>query len=603
MSTISSERAESDNSKNEKNFERKGFFQKKFININFVFFLLCMGIIVQSMVVNGAYSVSLTTIQTYYKFTTVQLSLIDNFYNFSFGICAILLFISPISNKMLWVGIGVFSISMGCLIFILPAIFEQNNPANVVEPPVLCAASNPLEEIKTRVVRSKLYLAIMCIAYSIIGFGSAPLHTLTISFIAEHTSFRQGGLYNGIYYSFGAVGSIIAFIVHFFTVQIPINIAHNTNSLTPDSENWVGAYWVVYLIGFCLALLISLSILSFPPLPKKKDLNEKIVPAYSHLSFVMTWEVIKKAFKNIPFIFLTISMFFDGLVINGLTVFFPKLIETQFSVSSSRAALFSGSIFVFGSMIGLMCGGFTIKYFGWSYKKLIDRICFFSLIGSGFFLFLFFRCPTNQINGVTQGPNKSLKYTTSCAATCNCDIKDYAPVCLDHKKTYYSPCSIGCTQQSGVKGSIKFSLCSCGVEIPENTQVNKGACSSECRFIIPFLIFGFIAIILHYIIYTPEITFTIEISGQDSSISYLSFQQTILRLSYIIGSLLIGGLTDLSCSIWSSSQSGNSSSNCINYNLEKLSYSIAIPSVVCKLTATGFLFLASLFTKDPTTNF
>ncbi|KAF0988897.1 hypothetical protein HZS_3105 [Henneguya salminicola] len=481
---------------------------------------------------------------------------------------------------MKWIGMGMLSISIGCILFILPAILERNNSANLAEPRVLCEASGALDGSKVCVGGSKIYLTIMCMAYSIIGFGSAPLHTLAISYIAENTSCSRGGFYNGIFYSFSAVGSVFAFIIHFFAVQIPINSVHNKSYLTPASENWVGAYWVVYLIGFGLSLLISFPIMFFPSLSIKADFENKIVPIHKPFSLSTMWNVIKDAFQNIPFIFLTISMYFDGLVINGLTVFFPKYIETQFSIPSSRAALLSGSIFIVGSMLGLICGGAAIKYFKWSNKKLICRICLSCLIGSGFFLFLFFRCPTNLLYGVTQKPGKSLSYTTSCAATCKCDIKDYIPVCVDGKKTYYSPCSAGCVQQSGEKGALKFSQCSCGPEISENTQVNQGACSSKCRFIIPFFIFGFIAIILHFIIYTPEITYTIEASGKDSSLSYLSFQQTVLRLSYISGSLLIGGLTDLSCLIYSSSQGCNSSSNCINYNLRDLSYAIAIPSVV-----------------------
>ncbi|KAF0992158.1 hypothetical protein HZS_5931, partial [Henneguya salminicola] len=460
-----------------------------------------MGITAQSMIVNGAYSASFTTIQKHYQLSTFQLSLIDVSYNVSFGLLALLLVLIPIYREMLYIGIGMLIISIGCIIFILPVYLEQNNRSNQFVSRILCNALNNAEESMICVSESDKYLKIMSIANSFIGLGAAPLHVLAISFIAKNVRREHGAIYQAIYLSSASIGSTTGVLVHAFVIKNPLHTSQENIYSAPHNENWVGAYWIVYLVGCIFSFAIFIPIVFFPSLHKTENLDTIYVSMRNPISLSNMWNATNEAITNISFASLSCSMFFDGIVTSGLNLLLPKYIETQFGFSSSKAAFMSGGIFNIASMGGLLCGGFLIKYFGASNKNLIKKVKFIHLMGCGFFLFLFFRCPTRQIYGVTQMDNKLLKYANRCTAKCNCYIKDYIPVCVDETETYYSPCSIGCTQQSGSNGSLEFSLCKCGKKISKKQVVKQGICNSKCRLLIPFLICGFIAIYLHFLIY------------------------------------------------------------------------------------------------------
>ncbi|KAF0986870.1 hypothetical protein HZS_458 [Henneguya salminicola] len=110
-----------------------------------------------------------------------------------------------------------------------------------------------------------------------------------------------------------------------------------------------------------------------------------------------------------------------------------------------------------------------------------------------------------------------------------------------------------------------------------------------------FLILGFVYSVIEFIIYIPQITFTIGISEEkDTELTSLSIQQMLLRLFYMLESLLLSPLLDYSCVLFNPTTYCGQTINCINYDLKKLSYVIAIPSISCKLLSTLFLFYAAL---------
>ena len=64
----------------------------------------------------------------------------------------------------------------------------------------------------------------------------------------------------------------------------------------------------------------------------------------------------KMVFTCFPFVLITIGICLEAFVISSVTTFGPKLLETQFYVPASRAALLYGAVAVpvalFGNMLG-----------------------------------------------------------------------------------------------------------------------------------------------------------------------------------------------------------------------------------------------------------
>ncbi|KAF0989361.1 hypothetical protein HZS_7561, partial [Henneguya salminicola] len=575
------------------------FFPKKLSNINVALALLCLGIIGQSMMVSGALNVSISTIEREFHYNSFQVAFIDTAYNISFAVCAIIIGYIITTKKMRWIGTGLLFISLGCLLFIIPVFIKKYETMGLADTSLLCknvSTENIHEEICHS--GSKIYLVIMCLAYCLIGVGAAPLHTLAVSYINENNNRKDGGLYNGIYYAAAAFGPVITFVLYSLVIKIPIRNNQQNNFLTPESENWIGAYWLLYIIGCVLTFCTSIPMCLFPSIIKTnfKIRKQTVVPP--KITFSRFLKITKTISRNTPYIFICIGMFFDGMMNNAFGVFMAKYIEAQFRIPSGKAALFAGAIMVLGATLGLFCGGLLIKKFNWSNKVLINRIVFLSLLGACCLAFLFLRCPNSDIHGVAYTENSVLNFTTTCAHDCNCATGTYFPVCADGEKTYYSPCAIGCQEQKGKKGELEFSNCICVDDIYKDRRIIQGACSTGCKNMIIFLLLGFVCLVVEFIIYIPQITFTIGISHEgDTGLTSLSLQQMLLRISYMLGPLLLSPLLDYSCVFFNPATNCAQTTNCINYDLKKLSYVIAIPSISCKLLATLFLFFAALSTR------
>ena len=130
--------------------------------------------------------------------------------------------------------------------------------------------------------------------------------------------------------------------------------------LSPEDRNWVGAWWMGYLIGGFILLIPALPILGFPRFfpnadavrQQKREFEDDIIhqddSSLKHHDLSVVWPATKGLFKNVPFICICLSAACEGLTIGGFSTFFAKLIETQFNFTSADAGLYTGFIIVPG---------------------------------------------------------------------------------------------------------------------------------------------------------------------------------------------------------------------------------------------------------------
>ncbi|KAF0986197.1 hypothetical protein HZS_6592, partial [Henneguya salminicola] len=302
--------------------------------------------------VSGALNVSITTIEKEFQYNSFQVSFIDTAYNISFAICAIIIGYIITNNKIRWIGTGLLFISLGCLLFIIPVFIKNYDTVSLADSSLLCKTATT-ENIEKEACRSgsKIYLVIMYLAYCIIGVGAAPLHTLAVSYINENNNRKEAGLYNGIYFATSAVGPAITFVLYSFFIKIPIRNSQHNNFLTPESENWIGAYWVLYAIGCVLTFCTSIPMCLFPSLSKTNFKIRKSIVVQEKINFSRFLRITKIILRNIPYIFLCIGMFFDGMMKNAVGIFMAKYFESQFQIPSGKAALFAGVMMVLGTTL------------------------------------------------------------------------------------------------------------------------------------------------------------------------------------------------------------------------------------------------------------
>ena len=56
----------------------------------------------------------------------------------------------------------------------------------------------------------------------------------------------------------------------------------------------------------------------------------------------MAWPAIVALMKNGPYMCISLAIAAEALAIGGFSTFIPKFIETQFNITASRAALYTG---------------------------------------------------------------------------------------------------------------------------------------------------------------------------------------------------------------------------------------------------------------------
>lgn len=123
--------------------------------------------------------------------------------------------------------------------------------------------------------------------------------------------------------------------------------------LTSSNSVWIGAWWIGFVFTVFICVLIAIPILAFPPLmPGAADLQKEreseahgVDDAAPPVAFTKIKEIPKacKALMiNPTFFFLNMAGASEGLLIAGFAAFLPKVIENQFSVTPSWAAILMG---------------------------------------------------------------------------------------------------------------------------------------------------------------------------------------------------------------------------------------------------------------------
>ena len=103
------------------------------------------------------------------------------------------------------------------------------------------------------------------------------LYVLGPAHLDEITDRGKNGLYVGIYYAAAAVGPALGFIIGLPILNTWVDLKQPENSnLSTDDRNWVGAWWIGYLVGAVILLLPALPMLGFPKhFPNAEKVRQK----------------------------------------------------------------------------------------------------------------------------------------------------------------------------------------------------------------------------------------------------------------------------------------------------------------------------------------
>ncbi|EDO41892.1 predicted protein, partial [Nematostella vectensis] len=575
-------------------------------------FFICSYFFTQSIVVNGVYSVSITTIETRFGYTSLMTGVLTS----SYDIAALLFtpfvsYLGATRKKPLICGTGMFIMGLGFFIFTLPHFFSGKYAFGELS---MSYRSTTLlgmdfhEDIHC-IDGSRShpgYYALFITGMFTIGAGASPLWNLGTSYMDENVKAKAVSMYIGFYACAGVIGAGIGFVLGGVFLSMYVDLGTQT-SLTPEDEGWVGAWWLGFVIctGFCC--FWSLWLVAFPKeFPKTEELRSqekklKNVRNCKQLTADVGYAKLRdlpKATKvivlRVPFTAITLGITIESFLVAAMTAFMPKVIQQQFRFSASFTSLLMGGVVIPAALGGTFIGSYVCKKLQLGLLGAAKMCYIVSTASLIMCCLMFLYCDSIPLAGVT-AEYADTRYERGgvnilsllCNAECDCSLVEYNPVC-SAGVTYYSACHAGCSLANYT--SKIFSNCSC---VTDAASVTAGSCPSGCGYVKPllFLFVYFLVIFSTFFSSTPGTVVTLRGVPDDQRAYALGLQACVVRLlGSIPGPVVLGSLLDATCSLWHHGCKGEG--NCLEYNNKSLMLVILVMSVVCKLVTTLSYFTA-----------
>ncbi|EDV20901.1 uncharacterized protein TRIADDRAFT_31072 [Trichoplax adhaerens] len=537
------------------------------------------------------------------------------------------------SHKGRWVGITAIIAAIGCFIYALPHFVTKSygilsSYQNGNQSYGICSSTSkpsPLTD-QEQASQKGLYIFLFCLGQFVIGAGTSILRSIGWSYLDENVSPSVSALYTGINLSLLGLGIALGFVFGGTALDLyvywPAEVSGKCH-LTIDNPNWIGAWWLGYIVIAAIIILMAFPILALPRhLPNYEYYKMKRaqqaegkskIDRYKSKTLKDLIPSLKDLLLNMPFMCTVLNLVGNLIVLAGVGVFFPKYIESQYGVLASSASMYTGIMIVVGMLVGIVLGGGYMKY-----KKLkVLGLAKFAAISTTLSTvtvaaFLIAVCPRTLIAGVNIPYHNEIavsqthNLSDNCNSGCYCDSETFKPVCdLSTGITYFSPCYAGCTSK-GIdfnNGQQVFGNCSC---LSTNTNAMRNHtqsldvvlnyCPKECNALIPFIIMGIIFAFLVYCSLIPSYQVILRCVPESQRPLALAVQWVFIQcLANIPGPILLGTFIDGACSLWEV-QNGERAF-CWIYDNQLLAYGLAGVILAMRIFSAIFSILAWYFLK------
>ncbi|VDN05235.1 unnamed protein product [Thelazia callipaeda] len=477
----------------------------------------------------------------------------------------------------------------------------------------ICDPSRSPDQLERNCMDQKdehfLAFCILCIAQVLAGIAAAPFNTIAYIYIDNNLlTFTFTGLLSSMYAfapSFGFALSASVTRIYTTVVDVPPNV-------TIESEEWVGAWWLGFIICGILYLIASVPIFFFP-----KNLLEHNVNCYemqhlrdnnSHFHYEhqiaisednsksqQTFlEEIRTAAKKFPeliknpvYTSMVIGWMFGSYLSGGYSTYLPKYIETQFSRSASVADIYSGIISIGSIAVSTAFGGYLLTKFNPSPRKaLLFLIAGWSIIVITYLVGMLVGCKEPQVAQLLTDPvadvlnfRPNFADLTKCSIDCHCESVDrFNPVNF-HMVNYFSPCHAGCQKYNTYLQ--KWDSCIC----VGNGAVENGLYVEECHAVFIYVANMFTGLFFGNLFFMTTMMVVLRSVYDDEKVLALSFASCITNIfGFIPSPIIFGWLIDGECQIWHSKCAQNHG-NCAIYNNEAFRYGFHVASAIFQVLA------------------
>ncbi|NXP86171.1 SO1C1 protein, partial [Passerina amoena] len=463
------------------------------------------------------------------------------------------------------------------------------------------------------------------------GIGETPIQPLGIAYIDDYAVEENAALYIGCVQTVAIIGPIFGFLLGSLCAKLYVDIGFvdlDSVTISPKDVQWVGAWWLGYLIAGLISILAGIPFWFLPRhLPRPEGRKDSSTSS-EHSKFITednkdqgtsSWQQAKLAemakgnsldyslsgllvlfllfcladflpsLKNlfgnpVYILYLCASIIqFNSLI--GMVTYKPKYIEQQYGQTSSKTNFVIGLINIPAVAFGIFSGGLIMKRFGVGVVGAAKLSLGSSFFGYLLLLSLFaMGCGNSEVAGLTVSYHGAEPVSdheqalfSECNSGCSCSTNDWDPICGENGVTYVSPCLAGCHASNGTGKNTVFFNCSCmgTFESSQSSSAVLGPCQkgNECPKM--FLYFLVISVITSYTLSvggTPGYILLLRcIKPHLKSFALGIYTLAIRVLAGIPAPVYFGVAIDTTCLKWGSKRCGGRGA-CRLYDSSALRY-------------------------------
>ncbi|KAF8386206.1 hypothetical protein PRIPAC_75348 [Pristionchus pacificus] len=461
-------------------------------------------------------------------------------------------------------------------------------------------------------------LVLLMFGQLLAGIFSAPFNTLAYVFIDNNIEDRRRSPFIlGLLTSMYAFGPAFGFALSAVFNQFYATLGEAPTGLVPSDEEWVGAWWLGFIVCGVLYLLTAAPFFFFPASyqeehgvelqslrqgkenkPSLPPFEEEETTGCARLKESMSDfpSVLADLLRNPVYVTMVLGWMFGSYLIAGYGTYLPKYIETQFGRSASMADLYAGIISIGAVASATAIGGYVL-----SRSNVGPRAAILLLLGSWIIVVIsylsgiIFSCQQPSIHGleyVEHVDSYTFNSVQSCSSHCQCDsVTHFDPINFDGIN-YFSPCHAGCRYFE----NYQWRSCDCF----NGADAYHGVIHEDCTLsLVGYIIVMFVGLFLGNLFFMTTMMIVLRSVYDDQKVIALSFASCItnmLGLGFIPAPLILGWLIDRSCILWHSTCT-DAPGNCVIYDNEKFRIGFHASNAGLQLAAVLCVLACWLFSR------